>query len=109
MGFKYLVRDQEVDGSNPFAPTILLESATYSTRKSKERLVASQAVNGSGRRGHVHSFPSEINALRFVLGWDFYFLCTDNTDNICALAWKFEVPYLAILRRNSTSLGPYKL
>jgi len=22
MGFKYLVRDQEVEGSNPFAPTI---------------------------------------------------------------------------------------
>ncbi len=31
-------RDQEVDGSNPFAPTNLLESATYKMRKSIERL-----------------------------------------------------------------------
>jgi hypothetical protein len=37
--FATLVRDQEVDGSNPFAPTNLLESATYKTRKSIERLV----------------------------------------------------------------------
>src|SRR5437899_357051 len=34
-----LVRDQEVEGSNPFAPTNLLESATYKMRKSIERLV----------------------------------------------------------------------
>jgi hypothetical protein len=33
MGFKDLVRDQEVDGSNPFAPTTPLESAIYTTRK----------------------------------------------------------------------------
>src|SRR6266481_2829366 len=40
MGFKCLVRDQEVEGSNPFAPTTSLESATYKMRKSIERLVA---------------------------------------------------------------------
>ena len=34
-----LVRDQEVGGSNPLAPTNLLESATYKMRKSIERLV----------------------------------------------------------------------
>src|SRR5260370_42030796 len=38
MGFRCLVRDQEVDGSNPFAPTNLLESATYKTGKRIERL-----------------------------------------------------------------------
>jgi hypothetical protein len=47
MGFKYLVRDQEVDGSNPFAPTTLLKSATYEMRKSIERLVQGQDVDGS--------------------------------------------------------------
>jgi hypothetical protein len=43
----FLVRDQEVDGSNPFAPTTSLESATYFTRKSEERLVPGQEVNVS--------------------------------------------------------------
>jgi len=37
--FVTLVRDQEVEASNPFAPTKLLESATYKAEKSKERLV----------------------------------------------------------------------
>ena len=46
MGFRRLVRDQEVDGSNPFAPTNLLESATYKMRKSIERLVRGQDVTG---------------------------------------------------------------
>jgi len=36
MGFRFIVRDQEVEGSNPFAPTIYL--ATYKMRKSIERL-----------------------------------------------------------------------
>src|SRR5882762_164398 len=48
MGFRCLVRDQEVDGSNPFAPTNLLESATYKMRKSIERLVQGQEVNAPG-------------------------------------------------------------
>ena len=39
MRFYPLVRDQEVDGSNPFAPTTLLGSTNYTTRKSEERLV----------------------------------------------------------------------
>src|SRR5437660_4139852 len=42
--FLLLIRDQEVDGSNPFAPTNLLESATYKMRKSIERLVQGQEV-----------------------------------------------------------------
>ena len=46
MGFSDLVRDQEVDGSNPFAPTNLLESATYKTGKRIERLVQGQDVAG---------------------------------------------------------------
>jgi len=46
MGFKCLVRDQEVEGSNPFAPTTSLESATYKMRKSIERLVHGQDVTG---------------------------------------------------------------
>ena len=41
------VRDQEVDGSNPFAPTNLFESATYRMRKSIERLVQGPEVGGS--------------------------------------------------------------
>ena len=44
--FDSLVRDQEVDGANPFAPTNLLESATYKMRKSIERLVQGQDVTG---------------------------------------------------------------
>jgi hypothetical protein len=40
----HFLRDQEVDGSNPFAPTNLL--ATYKMRKSIERLVAGQDVAG---------------------------------------------------------------
>jgi hypothetical protein len=47
MGFKCLVRDQEVDGSNPFAPTNLLESATYKMLKSIERLGQGQEVDSS--------------------------------------------------------------
>jgi hypothetical protein len=46
-----LVRDQEVEGSNPFAPTNRTyvsgrshESSTYKTRKSKERLAPRQEV-----------------------------------------------------------------
>jgi hypothetical protein len=37
--FEFLVRDQEVGGSNPLAPTTLLESAAYILGKSGERLV----------------------------------------------------------------------
>jgi len=46
--FLLLIRDQEVDGSNPFAPTNLLVSATYKTGKRIERLVQGQEVNGPG-------------------------------------------------------------
>jgi hypothetical protein len=41
---RFLVRDQEVVGSNPIAPTNLLESSTYKTERSKERLVRSHAL-----------------------------------------------------------------
>src|SRR5436190_6408532 len=62
MGFRCLVRDQEVDGSNPFAPTNLLESATYKMRKSIERLVQGQEVDGSS------SFaPTIISPLNSIL------------------------------------------
>jgi hypothetical protein len=33
MELSFIVRDQEVDGSNPFAPTILFKSAIYITRR----------------------------------------------------------------------------
>ena len=38
-----------------------------------------------------HSFPSQINALRCVLKYNFKSIFTDNTDNISGFAWKFEV------------------
>ena len=41
-----MVRDQEVDGSNPFARPIFIESATYKMRKFIERLVQGQDVDG---------------------------------------------------------------
>jgi hypothetical protein len=50
-----LVRDQEVDGSNPFAPTTSIRSAPgnnqqlTSTRMVVERLVSGPEVNGSPR------------------------------------------------------------
>ena len=47
MELDFIVRDQEVGGSNPLAPTTPLESATYFTRKSEERLVQGQALDGS--------------------------------------------------------------
>ena len=46
MAFSCLFRDQEVDGSNPFAPTNLLESETYKMGKRIERLVQGQDVDG---------------------------------------------------------------
>src|SRR5258708_14590515 len=85
MGFRCLVRDQEVDGSNPFAPTNLLESATYKMRKSIERLVQGQDVAGSGPFAPTVLFPSQIYALRCVLNCRLHFIFTDNTDNICGL------------------------
>jgi hypothetical protein len=38
-----------------------------------------------------HSFPSQINALRCVLNYNFKSILTDNTDNISGFAWEFEV------------------
>jgi hypothetical protein len=64
MGFKYLVRDQEVDGSNPFAPTNLLESTTYKMRKSIERLVHGQEVGASNRL--VTMILSPIRSMRYA-------------------------------------------
>jgi hypothetical protein len=46
--FVLVVRDQEDGVSNPLAPTIPLVSATYSTRKSEERLVQGQEVIAGG-------------------------------------------------------------
>ena len=45
----FLVRDQEVGGSNPLAPTNLLESATYKVGKFDARLVQGQDVDTSNR------------------------------------------------------------
>jgi hypothetical protein len=64
MGFRYLVRDQEVEGSNPFAPTTLLESATYFIRKSEERLVQGQEVNGPG--AFAWSILSPLKSTRYA-------------------------------------------
>ena len=50
-------------------------------RKSIERLV----------QGLEHSFPSQINALRCVLNYNFKSIFADNTDNISGFAWEFEV------------------
>jgi len=90
MGFKDLVRDQEVEGSNPFAPTNLLESATYFTRKSEERLVHGQAVDGSNLFPSITLLPFKINAVRCVLDRDFHLIFADNTDSIWDFAWRFE-------------------
>jgi|GEM_PF-6437737 len=90
MGFKCLVRDQEVEGSNPFAPTTSLESATYKMRKSIERLVHSQAVDGSNLFPSITLLPFKINAVRCVLDRDFHLILADNTDSIWDFAWRFE-------------------
>jgi len=90
MGFRYLVRDQEVEGSNPFAPTTLLESAPYFTRKSEERLVHGQAVVGSNLFPWITLLPFEISTVRCVLDCDFHLIFADNTDSIWDFAWKFE-------------------
>src|SRR5260370_30436238 len=60
MGFRFMVRDQEVEGSNRFAPTTLLKSATYKTEESNERLVQCDDVNGSTSFtiNHLFSFRS---------------------------------------------------
>src|SRR6267143_3533769 len=91
MGFRCLVRDQEVDGSNPFAPTNLLESATYKMRKSIERLSAGPGGRWLKSIRPDHYFPSQINALRCVLNYNLKSIFTDNTDNISGFAWEFEV------------------
>ena len=69
MGFRCLVRDQEVDGSNPFAPTTSLESATYKMRKSIERI--------------VQCLFFQFNALHSVLDYEFYFILrTTRTTSV---------------------------
>ena len=85
-----LVRDQEVDGSNPFAPTNLLEPTIYRYTNSR-----GAPGRGPGRRRfesicNDRSFCSQINALRCVLNSDFYFIFADNADNISGFIWKFE-------------------
>ena len=90
MGFRYLVRDQEVDGSNPFAPTNSLDSATYKAGKFKGRLVHGQAVDGSNLFPSITLLPFKINAVRCVLDRDFHLIFADNTDSIRDFAWKFE-------------------
>jgi hypothetical protein len=48
-----------------------------------ERLVPGQgAFDGSNPFAPMHSFASQINAVRCVLCCEFNFICTDNTDNI---------------------------
>jgi len=56
-----MVRDQEVEGLNPFAPATV-----------------------AGVR------PFKINAVRCVLDRDFPLIFADNTDSIRDFAWKFE-------------------
>jgi hypothetical protein len=86
----FIVRDQEVEGSNPFAPTNLLESATYKAGKFKGRLVHGQAVDGSNLFSSIALLPFKINAVRCVLDRDFPLIFADNTDSIRDFAWKFE-------------------
>ena len=60
MGFRCLVRDQEVDGSNPFAPTnsFKLEPVIYrETLRAADRLVSGQEVHGSNRIAPTTLFP----------------------------------------------------
>ena len=91
LGFpKLLVRDQEVEGSNPFAPTNLLESATYKAGKFKGRLVHGQAVDGSNLFPSITLLPFKINAVRCVFDRDFPLIFADKTDSIRDFAWKFE-------------------
>src|SRR5437762_14169086 len=69
-----LVRDQEVDRSNPFAPTNLLESATYKMRKS---------ISAPSTRPRCHWRKSiclnqrlffQFNELHSVPDYEFYFI-----------------------------------
>src|SRR6266436_10314647 len=81
-----LVRDQEVDGSNPFAPTTLLESATYKMRKSIERLVRSQEVIGPS--AFAPSILSPLKSMRYVAtstGTSPSFLRTIRTTSVVLL------------------------
>ncbi len=58
MGFKCLVRDQEVDGSNPFAPTISFRTNNLQTDLlAADRLVSGQEVGGSNPNAPTTLFP----------------------------------------------------
>jgi hypothetical protein len=92
-GFRFFdspVRDQEVEGSNSFAPTNIYESATYKVRKSIGRLVQGQAVDGSNLFPSITLLPFKINAVHCVLDRDFQLILADNTDSVWDFAWKFE-------------------
>lgn len=54
-----------------------------------ERLVRGQEVNSSNPL--AATILSQMNALRWVLAGNFYFIFTDNRDNICGFAWKVEI------------------
>jgi hypothetical protein len=81
-----MVRDQEVEGSNPFAPTNLLESATYKMRESIERLVQGQDVDGSNPFAPaIVLFLNQCFTLRSQLRVLLHF--TDNADNFGCFVW----------------------
>ena len=70
---------------------IFLCTATYKMRKSIERLVQGQEVNGPGAFAWSILSPPQINALGCALNYNFKSIFTDNTDNISGFAWEFEV------------------
>ena len=90
MELVFIVRDQEVGGSNPLAPTNSLESATYSTRKSEERLVQGQDIDASSPL--ATTILSPLRSIRYagIRNCEFYFILrtTRTTAVVLFGIWK---------------------
>jgi hypothetical protein len=90
MELVFIVRDQEVGGSNPLAPTTSLESATYSTRKSEERLVPGQDVDASN--------PSVTTILSLLRSMCYVAFSTANSSFILRTTRTTAVVLFAIIK-----------